>query len=241
MVTDQIRFVGIEVGQKASARFRVQLPKERRGALEAELQACVPATPRVLPEVRQFLRDLLPFRVNFFRDCMADVDRCVEAKPYKQVYLPAPLRDLVFDTAYWVDFPDGASYFFISALWGEPIGDYARRAEAVFRAHGVPYSLFTTPEARITPHDTPAFSALAGAYRSHFGGAPVLPYLQSAALTESCLYRERGVLCYGIVPVRYNIFDAFNMNLFDERVFLPHLLDGYALTGKIVQAVACQE
>ena len=219
MLTDQTRFVGIEVGQKAYARFQVAVPPDRRGALEADLQACIPSTPRVLPQVRQFLRDLMPFRVNFFRECMADVDRCVENKPYKQVYLPGPLKDLVFDTAYWVDFRTGMSYFFVSAIWGEPIEEYANRTAAVFRAHGIPYELFVTPTARITPSDSPAFSALAATYQSHFG-VPVLPYLQSAALTESCLFREKGVLCYGIVPVRYNIYDAFNMNLFDERVFL---------------------
>ena len=240
MLTDRIRYMGIEVGQKAYGRFQVTLPKERRGALEAELKACVPAVPRVVPEVRRFLKDLMPFRINFFRDCMAQVDRCVENKPYEQVYLPAPLKDLIFDTAYWIDFPDGSSKYYVSALWGEPIAEYVRRTETVFRAHGVPYKLLTvTPDARITPSDTPEFSALARTYRSHFGGVPVLPYLQSAALTESSLFREKGVLCYGIVPVRYNIFDAFNMNLFDERVFLPHLLDGYALTGQLVQAVAC--
>lgn len=241
MLTDRIRLVGIEVGQKATGRFRVDLPREQRGALEADLQACVPAAPRVLPQVRSFLRALKEFRVNFFRDCLDDVDRCVEAKPYGQVYLPGPLKDLVFNTAYWVDFPDGHSYFCISALWGEPVGEYVRRAEAVFRARGIAYTLFITPEARITPSDTRAFAAVAAAYRDHFAGVPVLPYLQSAALTESCLYRDKGVLCYGVVPVRYNIFDSFNMNLFDERVYLPHLADGYALTGKMVKAVACGE
>ena len=236
MVTDHVRFVGIEVGQKAFGRFTVSVPKDRRAALTAELKACVPAAPRVHPEVRRFMRDLLPFRVNFFRDCMAELEACVKDKPYDTVYLPGPLKDLVFDTAYWSDYPDGSSYFFVSALWDEPIEDYARRAEKVFQAHGIPYTLFITPRARMTPHDTPAFAALAEAYRTHFPGAAVLPYLQSSALTEACLYRERGVLCYGIVPVRYNVYDSANMNLFDERIFLPHLLDGYDLTARLVRA-----
>lgn len=238
MLADSVRFVGVEVGQKAYARFRLKVPKESRGLLDAELQACVPPLARVHPEVRRFMLDLMPFRVNFFRDCMADIDRCVQDKPYGQVYLPGSLKDLVFNNTYWVDFPDGSTYFMVGALWGEPIAEYAARAEAVFKAHGIPYELFVTPEARMTPHDTPEFRAIADAYRRRLPGVGVLPYLQAAAITEACLYRDRGVLCYGVVPVRYNIMDGVNMNLFDERVFLPHLLEGYALAGGMVRAVA---
>jgi acetylornithine deacetylase/succinyl-diaminopimelate desuccinylase-like protein len=237
MITDRVRYVGIEVGQKAFGRFRVSVPKEDRDALESELQTCVPAVPRVHPAVRRLMRDLQPFRVNFFRDCMADIDRCVQDKPYAQVYLPGPLKDLVFNSAYWADFPGGYSLFIVSALWDEPVEEYAARAAAVFRAHGIPFELFLTPRARMTPSDTPAFSALAAAYGAHYPGVPVLPYLQSSAHTEASLFRERGVLCYGIVPVRYNVYDSLNMNLFDERVFLPHLLDGLDLTASIVKSV----
>jgi len=62
--------------------------------------------------------------------------------------------------------------------------------------------------------------------------------MQSSALTEACLFRERGLLCYGVVPVRYTIYDSLNINLFDECVYLPYILEGYSLAESWVRALA---
>jgi len=232
------RFVGIEVGQKAYARFHTRVTKEQKAALDPLLKAVVPRAADVHPEVRELLRNLYPFRIAPYRHCLLDVDPCVAGKTFDEVRIPHYLKELLFTRPYWMDLGDGSTVLHIGALWGEPIQAYADRAAGILRDQGIPFTMTVTPVARITVSDTPEFKGVARVYQEEFPGIPVFPYLQGSALTEASLFRERGLLCYGVVPVRYTIFDSINMNLFDECIYLPYLLEGYDLAESWVRALA---
>jgi|GEM_PF-1383975 len=238
LLAGQNRFVGIEVGQKSYARFHVRVTKEQKAVLNPLLETIVPQAASVHPEVRDFLRRLYPFRVAPYRACLLDVDPCVAGKKFDEVRLPHYIKELMYTRPYWMDLGDGSTVLHVAALWGEAIQAYADATARLLSDHGVPFTMTVTPDARFTPSDTPEFKAVARVYQEEFPGIPVFPYMQSSALTEACLFRERGLLCYGVVPVRYTIYDSLNINLFDECVYLPYILEGYSLAESWVRALA---
>ena len=238
MTAGRMRYIGIEVGQKSVARFQMRLTPGQKSELDALLPSLVPAGPVLHPEVMRQLREIHPFRVAPYRACLLDVASCVDGRTYEEVRLPGYIKDLLFSRAYWVRLGDGTDRLVISALWDEPIRDYADRAARMLADRGIAFEEFVTPVARMTPSDTPEFREIVSTHQAMYPGIPVFPYLQGSSYSEASLFRERGLHCYGIVPVRYNIYDSLNMNLYDESIYLPYLLDGFELSEALVRSLA---
>lgn len=241
ITTQEIRFVGIEVGQKSYAIFHMAVTPAQKDALDPLLRTIVPSGPSFHPEVLRLLRELYPFRVAPYRDCLLDVLPCAKGRSYADVRLPDYIKDLIFSGTRWFRLGDGTYRFVIYALWDEPIHTYAEQASRILADRGIAFDKFVTPVARITPSDVPAYKAVRRAHEAMYPGIPVFPYLQGSSYTEASLFREQGLLCYGIVPVRYNIYDSLNINAYDERIYLPYLLDGFHLSEALVRSLAVRK
>jgi hypothetical protein len=241
MTTGEMRFIGIEVGQKSFARFQMRLTPGQKNEVEPLVRSLVPSGPVLHPEVVRQLREIHPFRMAPYRACLLDVESCVKGRAYADVRLPGYIKDLMYSQAFWVRLGDGTDRLVIAALWDEPIQAYADQAARILADRGIAFEEFVTPTARITPAGTPAFKSIVRAHEAMYPGIPVFPYLQGSSYTEASLFRDRGLLCYGIVPVRYNIYDSLNMNLYDERVYLPYFLDGFDFSEALVRSLAVRK
>ncbi|MEJ5167056.1 MAG: hypothetical protein WHV67_08535, partial [Thermoanaerobaculia bacterium] len=81
------------------------------------------------------------------------------------------------------------------------------------------------------------FKKIKEVYESYFK-IPAFHYMQATSMSEAALFREKGILSYGICPVRFTIYDSLNINLYDENVYLPYYLDGLEITEKILKNLA---
>lgn len=237
MITNQVRWVGIEIGQKGYAWFNLKISEEEKEKLKEELKELFKDEPVLHPFVKTYIKNLANHRVDFFKSCLEDIENCIRGKKRKEIYIPNYLKNLMYSEGYWNRKKDGTWDFVISIRWGESLDDYVKRTEEIFKKYKLNYKLTKLPEANFSDPDTKEFEEIKNVFYNFFN-VPVFYYIPPVSITEACLFREKGILAYGICPVRYTIFDSFNMNLYDERVYLPYYLDGLEISEKILKALA---
>jgi len=236
MITENVRWVGIEIGQKGYAWINSNINDEEKEKLNIELQKIFKNEAKFNPYVKDYIKNISKFRVDFFKSCLEDIENCIKGKKKEEIMIPLYIKNLMYSEGYWRKRKDGTWDFIISTIWGESQSDYLKKAEEIFKKYKINYKLTKMPEASFSNPDALEFNIIKGVF-SKFFNVPVFYSIPSASLTESCLFREKGILCYGICPVRYTIFDALNMNLYDECVYLPYYLDGLEISEKILKAL----
>jgi hypothetical protein len=242
----QIKFWGIEFGQKRFARF--EACSSRRAdlaALARQLRLDPGADPRpdVDPAIRAFLAAYGPTRdLSLYRDLTADLDRLTrDATRFDRLtpFLKALLRDEVAPLRLEPD-PGGGWRLPLSLqlLPQSDVEGTLARLLPSWRTHGL---TLTAPELTgtrdVSPIDHSDFRTVAGVILHHHPGAPVGPYFLPWTATDARYYRAAGLVAYGVSPFALVASEAAAIGKPNERMQLPAFSDGVALYRDLVRAL----
>ncbi|MCU1348431.1 MAG: putative peptidase family [Acidobacteria bacterium] len=240
---DKLTYFGIEVGSKQLVTVKLHGPsrevlRQARFALEPYLSTHEPS--RVLPEVRRYLRDIAPHRVQF-RDLMADIDRTIAIGKFWRlndgyrtlaqdiVAAEGPVRDgkAWSMKVYLANLPDAVPEQRIDWL-RSVVAPYGLTLEVLVKNGPVP----------MTSPDTPFFGLLEREIHKVYGPVAVGTVVLVGSSTDSRYLRTRGILCYGIWPFPVTVSQTAGIHGIDERIRLDWFQHGVELTRNLVAAYA---
>ncbi|PYQ29222.1 MAG: hypothetical protein DMF56_13195 [Acidobacteria bacterium] len=230
VIGERMTYFGIEVGSKQRMHLTLLAPQKQmlldaRMALEPYMTSHERA--RVLPEVRQFFRDVAATRIAF-KESLSDIDRAIaEGKAWE---LPASYRDLLQNTMN-VEMPQRGSDQWYMGLQMLNLPDELPKERASWLQQFVaPYGVSVrvdseegpVPSSRI---DTPLMRTLAGEARAFYqvnAGSEIL-----YASTSDCRFlRAHGMQCYGISPYLVDFSQSLTIHHADERIRLDWFMNG---------------
>jgi acetylornithine deacetylase/succinyl-diaminopimelate desuccinylase-like protein len=245
--SERLMYFGVEVGSKMIVRADVRAPsraamQQVRIALEPYFS---PRDPdRVLPEVRAFLHDLAPQRIEQ-RELLDDVDRTIAEgkfwllkKPYQEV-----AQNIVF--AQEID-GDARGATMRVVLFDLPDEDPDRRlawlAELI-RPYGATIGKVVQKSgpAPLSPRNTPMFASIAAEVHRQWGkdvsvGTEVL----AAAINDSWYLRARGIVCYGFWPFQVDFYQTQGIHGVNERVRIDWFQEGVEVMRRLVVRYATE-
>lgn len=230
VMTEKMTYFGIEVGGKQLVRLTLTAPDEeslRQARFTLQRWIARREPDRVLPEVRQYFRDIAPTRVSS-RAHLEDVDASIARGEIWR--LPPGYRDFMQDSL-WVSAPfnERGQWTMSVRMVNLPDSDPDERVawlRGVVAKHGVAVRVDEkSGPVPLTPSDTPLFRILAGEARKRYGvqaGVQVLFRSQ----TDCRLLRTRGMVCYGVAPFPVDIFQSKSIHGRDERIRLDWFVQG---------------
>jgi acetylornithine deacetylase/succinyl-diaminopimelate desuccinylase-like protein len=241
---EDLTYFGVEIGTKMLVKVRVRAPghermQQLRIALEPYISA--PDPDRILPEVREFLHDIAPHRIEQ-GPLLADVTATVAAgkfwllnRSYKElmqnVIWPAGILD------------DSRGATMEVTLFNLPDEDPDRRL-AWLRGVIAPYGatieevLDKNGPSPLTSIHTPFFAVLEQQVHRQYGDVAVGPYILAAWSNDSRFLRARGIACYGMWPFPVDFFQTQGIHSIDERVRLDWYMQGVTLMRQLVHGYA---
>jgi acetylornithine deacetylase/succinyl-diaminopimelate desuccinylase-like protein len=243
MMTERMTYFGIEVGGKQQVVHTLvgddlEAMREARIALEPYM---FPREPeRVLPEVRQFFRDLAPTRLSF-KPYLEDIDATIARGDFWR--LPTSYRDLAHNslrvtaparagdrwsmTVMQANLPDERPEDRIAAI-ERIVAPYGVRVGEVRQKQGpVPLS----------PVDTPLFAILRGEAERRYKVQAGQQILYRSA-TDARFLRPRGIICYGVSPYPVDYFQSISIHAANERIRVDFFMDGVEYLAAVVDAWA---
>jgi hypothetical protein len=213
--------------------------QQLRIALEPYISA--PDPDRILPEVREFLHDIAPHRIEQ-GPLLADVTATVAAgkfwllnRSYKEL-----MQNVIWPAGI-IDDSHGATMEV--TLFNLPDEDPDRRL-AWLRGVIAPYGatieevLDKNGPAPLTSIHTPFFAVLERQVHRQYGDVAVGPYILAAWSNDSRFLRARGIACYGMWPFPVDFFQTQGIHSIDERVRLDWYMQGVMLMRQLVHGYA---
>ena len=245
--SERLMYFGVEIGSKMIVRADVRAPsraamQQVRIALEPYFS---PRDPdRVLPEVRAFLHDLAPRRIEQ-RELLEDVDRTIAegkfwllTKPYQEV-----AQNIVFTEAIDGD-ARGATMRVL--LFNLPDEDPDRRlawlAELI-RPYGATIAKVVQKSgpAPLSPRNTPMFARIAAEVHRQWGNdVTVGTEVLAVAINDSWYLRARGIVCYGFWPFQVDFYQTQGIHSVNERVRLDWFQEGVEVMRRLVVRYATE-
>jgi len=241
---EQLTYFGIEVGTKTSIRLRL-----RTGTREQMQRARIALEPylgprdadRILPEVRQFLHDIAPQRVEI-RSLLDDVVKTEAAGKFW--LLPRGYKELT-QNVIWLSgvITDDKGATMDLNLYNLPDEDPDKRIAwlaqtvALYGATIDEVISKDTP-APISSSHTPLFALIAREAKREYSDAAVGTEILAASSNDSRYLRNRGITCYGLWPFEVDYFQTLGIHHADERIRIDWYMHGIALTRRIVAAYA---
>lgn len=245
-LAERLTYVGIEIGSKMIVKVRLRAPsREAMERLRIVLEPYgSPREPeRVLPGVRDFMRDIAPMRVEQ-RPLLENIDRTIATGKFW--LLSRSYRELVQNVAFAAPvIPDERGATMDVSLFNLPDEDPDRRL-AWLRDFARPYGaavdqvLETSGPAPLSPRNTPLFTLLADETRQAYGEVPVGTEVLAAATNDSRYLRARGIVCYGWWPFQVDFFQTQSIHGADERVRVDWFVSGVDLMQRVVLRYATQ-
>jgi acetylornithine deacetylase/succinyl-diaminopimelate desuccinylase-like protein len=239
-----ISYFGIEIGTKMTVKARLRAPTREamqalRIALEPETE---PEDPlRLLPEVRDFLHDLAPMRVEQGQ-YLADVARTIDAGKF---WLLAPgYRELLQNNVLAGPVErDGTGAAMLVSLFNLPDEQPGRRIEwlrGLATRFGV--SIVDIPEqsgpAPLSARRTPLFEMIARESVQNYPGARAGSEVLAAWMNDSRYLRARGIEAYGLMPFPVDWYQTLGIHAVDERLRVDWFGQGVTLLRKLVMRYA---
>jgi acetylornithine deacetylase/succinyl-diaminopimelate desuccinylase-like protein len=241
---ETISYFGIEIGSKMVVRTILRAPSREamqraRVALEPSI---TPQDPeRLLPEVREFLHQIAPQRVEQ-KQYLDDVARTIALgkfwllqRGYKElmqniVWLGGVTEDARGATmrAYLYNLPDENPDARI---------EWLRRFVAPFDAVIDQITEKSGPAPLSSSH-TPMFALIAREVARQYPGIPVGTEILAASYNDSRYLRARGVQAYGLSPYPVDFYQTQGIHGIDERVRTGWYMEGVAVMRRIVRAYA---
>ena len=245
MKEERLTYFGIEIGTKLAVALKLAAPT--REQLQRARIALQPwSSPRrepdrVIPEVRKFLRDIAPHRIEF-RDELEDIDRTIANGKFWR--LPVGYREVTQNNV-WADSirqRAGGGFEMRTRLNSLPDEDPDRRIAWLrekVRPFGVTIGELDQKEGPIqsSPHDTPLFSLLRREAGRAFG-APVGTEFLHRSTSDARFLRSRGIVVYGIQPFPLDFFQSESIHRVDERVRVEYFRAGVAFGRRLIEAWA---
>jgi len=240
---DELTYFGIEIGSKQLVTVKLhgrsrEALRQARFALEPSFSSHEPG--RVLPEVRRYLHDIAPHRIEN-RQLLADIDHTIAIGKFWE--MAEGYRTLAQDVvAAEGVVADGKAWSMKVHLANLPDTIPEKRIEwlrSVVAPYGVTLEvLVTNGPVPMTSPDTPFFGLLAREIHRIYGQVAVGTVVLVGSSTDSRFLRSRGIACYGIWPFPVNISQAGGIHAVDERVRLDWFQHGVELTRNLVAAYA---
>jgi acetylornithine deacetylase/succinyl-diaminopimelate desuccinylase-like protein len=244
MVEEKLNYIGIEIGSKILITTRLRAPRreqlqQARIAIEPYFDSDQP--DRVLPEVRRYLAELSPRRVEN-AGLLDDVNRTIAAGKFWLV--PRALRELTQNSV-WPEGvqAEGDGYAMTVTLFNLPDENPAARIEWLRRTVApfgvsvgeVEGALGPVPFSSV---DTPLFGILRTELQREYGPVPVGTNILPWASTDCRFLRPRGFQCYGMWPFPVDVFQTKGIHRADEMIHLDWFAQGIRTMRNIVRSWA---
>lgn len=238
---ERITYFGIEVGTKMVVKARLRASS--RDALLAVRRALEPYmlpddATRVLPEVREFFRDLAPVRTEQGQ-LLGDIDRTVATG--KVWLLVSGYRELLQNNvaAEGVQ-TDARGATMLVTLFNLP--DERPEARLAWLRSMVAPLGATIDEvveqsgpAPLSNRHTPMFALIGAEAARRYDGARVGCEILSEIGNDSRYLRARGIDAYGLMPFATDWYETQAIHGVDERLRVNWFGDGVALVRSIVR------
>jgi acetylornithine deacetylase/succinyl-diaminopimelate desuccinylase-like protein len=241
---ERLSYFGVEIGTKMNVRARLRAPAReqmQRARIALEPYLSKPDPDRILPEVREFLREIAPLRIEQ-QPLLIDIDRTVAdgkfwllSRGYKEL-----MQNIVWLGGVGAD-NRGATMEV--NLFNLPDEDPDRRI-AWLKSMLAPYGatveevLEKNGPAPISSVHTPLFALLKRAVQQQYGQVPVGSQILAAASNDSRYLRARGITCYGLWPFPVDFYQSQGIHSIDERVRLDWFMQGVAMMRQLVRQYA---
>ncbi|HET7436750.1 MAG TPA: M20/M25/M40 family metallo-hydrolase [Thermoanaerobaculia bacterium] len=238
---ERVIYFGIEIGSKQTVSLVLRSPAKEplmaaRKALEPYISRREPE--RITPEVRRFLRELAPTRVEVQHE-LADIDRSVAEGTFWK--LAAGYRELTQNVVWagWPAVADDGQWELSIALANLPDENPDARiawVRSLVEPHGV--SVTVTSKNGPVPYssaDSDFYRLIASEAARKYqtrAGTEIL----HRSTSDSRYLRVRGIDAYGVFPYPVDWFQTGGIHGKDERIRLDWFLDGIDLTRRIVRA-----
>jgi acetylornithine deacetylase/succinyl-diaminopimelate desuccinylase-like protein len=241
---EELTYFGVEIGTKMVVKTRLRAASHERMqqlriALEPYMSA--PDPDRILPEVRDFLHDIAPHRIEQ-GPLLADIAATVAAgkfwllnRSYKEL-----MQNIIWPAGILED-SHGATMEV--SLFNLPDEDPDRRLawlQGVIAPYGAAIEevLDKNGPAPLTSIHTPFFTLLEQQVHRQYGDVPVGPYILAAWSNDSRFLRAKGIACYGMWPFPVDFFQTQGIHSVDERVRLDWFMQGVTLMRQLVHSYA---
>ena len=239
MQLERVTYFGIEIGTKqivtmllrASSREKLQ---QARIALEPWISQRVPQ--RITPEVKSWMRDLAPQRVDF-RAQLQDIDRTIAEGDFWR--LPPGYREMTQDGV-WAEaiVPHGGEWQMKAQLLNLPDTNPDERIAWLrdkVSPFGVTIGEVTRKEGPVplTSDRTPLFALLASEAKRAYG-APAGTEILNRWFNDSRFLRKRGIAAYGIDPFPVDYFQSETIHQPNERIRVDYFQQGVEYLRSVV-------
>ncbi|MDP9362113.1 MAG: M20/M25/M40 family metallo-hydrolase [Acidobacteriota bacterium] len=242
---ERISYFGIEIGTKMTVKLRLHAPdRQSMQALRIALEPFItPADPeRVLPEVREFLHDLVPLRIEQ-RQYLDDINRTIAAGKFW--LLPAGYRELTQNVLWPATIePDAAGGVTMQVnLYNLPDENPDVRIEWL-RAFAAPYGVTIAQvieksgPAPLSSRHTPMFALIAAEAGRQYAGARTGSEVLAASYNDSRYLRVYGIDAYGLMPFPTDWYQTQAIHSIDERLRVDWFNDGVDLMRHITRRFA---
>jgi acetylornithine deacetylase/succinyl-diaminopimelate desuccinylase-like protein len=243
---ERISYFGIEIGTKMTVKVQLRAPeRQSMQALRVALEPFISPVDadRVLPEVREFLHDLAPLRVEQ-RQYLDDISRTIADG--KLWLMPSGYRQLT-QNIIWpgpVE-SDARGVTMLVTLLNLPDENPGARIEwlrGIAARYGVTIEdvIEKTGPAPLSSRHTPMFGLIAAESGRQYGaktGSEIL-----AGWTNDSRYlRARGIDMYGLMPFPTDWYQTLGIHSIDERVRVDWFNNGVALLRHITSRFAFEQ
>jgi acetylornithine deacetylase/succinyl-diaminopimelate desuccinylase-like protein len=239
MLQERVTYFGIEVGTKQTVTVLLRAPtrarlQQTRIALEPWFYRRTP--DRIMPEVKSWMRDLAPQRIDFRRE-LEDVDRTVAQGDFWR--LPPGYREMTQNTV-WAEavVPHGAEWEMRTHLLDLPDTSPDERLEWL-RQKVAPFGAQIGEVVRkdgpvpITSDRTPFYELLTREAKRSFH-APTGTEILNRSFNDSRFLRKRGIAAYGLSPFPIDFFQSETIHKGDERVRVDYFEQGVEFLRRVV-------
>lgn len=241
---ERVAYFGIETGTKMTVKVLLRARgRESMQALRIALEPYItPLDPvRVLPEVREFLHDLAPMRLEQGH-LLDDITRTIAAGKFwllasgyreltQNVVWPGKIESDARGVTMHVNLynlPDENPDARIAWL-RDLAGRYGVTIETVLETSG---------PAPISSRHTPMFAIIAAEAARQYAGTRTGSEVLAASYNDSRYLRARGISAYGLMPFPTDWYQTQGIHAIDERVRVDWFNDGVALMQHITSRFA---
>ncbi|HEX3577724.1 MAG TPA: M20/M25/M40 family metallo-hydrolase [Thermoanaerobaculia bacterium] len=241
---ERISYFGIEIGTKMTVRARLRArDRQSMQALRIALEPFMTRidADRVLPEVRDFLHELAPIRVEQGQ-FLDNIDRTVATD--KLWLLASGYRELTQNVV-WAEAveSDGRGATMRVNLFNLPDENPDARIEwlrGIAARYGVTIEevFQKSGPAPLSSRHTPMFALLSAEAKRQYGGTKTGPEVLAAWYNDSRYLRVRGIDAYGLMPFLTDWYQTQGIHSVDERVRIDWFGTGVNLLRGVVSRFA---
>jgi acetylornithine deacetylase/succinyl-diaminopimelate desuccinylase-like protein len=241
---ESISYFGIEIGTKMTVRALLRAPdRQSMQTLRIALEPFMTRidADRILPEVRQFLHDLAPMRVEQGQ-FLDDINRTVATD--KLWLLATGYRELTQNVV-WAEAveSDSRGATMRVSLFNLPDENPDARIDwlrGIAARNGVTIEqvLEKSGPAPISSRHTPVFALLSAEVKRQYRGTKTGTEVLAAWSNDSRYLRGRGIDAYGLMPFPTDWYQTQGIHSVDERVRIDWFGSGVNLLRHVASRFA---